>query len=218
MNKVRGFFLGFLIFVVYRVLSLTWKIELHEPESLKKSLKEKNPFILAHFHGDELALVSLTPRYKIATMTSTSKDGELMNTVLRLMGGKTSRGSSTRGGVTALKGLIQLCKSGSNCSVAVDGPKGPLHEVKPGIFELSRLMKGQIYAGGVAVDRAWHFSKAWNKTFLPKPFARVVVVWTHFCDSVSKDTDPRSSELANSLKYQIFDAQDQSSKLLSAQA
>lgn len=211
MHKIRGLILGFIIWVIYRTLLMTWKVRLVEPEAMKTMLKEKKPFILAHFHGDEIPLISLASRYKIATMTSTSKDGEMMTTVLHLLGAKTSRGSSTRGGISALKGLIQYCKNGSNSSMAVDGPKGPIYEVKPGVFELARLIKAPIFAGGVSCDRAWHFPRSWNKAFLPKPFAQVNIVWTPFNFTIDKTTDPRSPELANSLKNQIFAARSQSS-------
>lgn len=216
MHKLRGFVLGFLIWIIYKTLSLTWRIHIAEPTSLKDRLEKKVPVILAHFHQDELALVALTPLYKIATMTSTSKDGELISTVLKLMGGAVSRGSSTRGGASALKGLINLCRKGANSSVAVDGPKGPIYEVKPGIFELSRLLKSPIYAGGVFCDRAWNFPRAWNKTFLPKPFAVIRVVWIQAFDFVPKDQDPRSPELAKALNNQLFAARQQASNLFGA--
>ncbi len=212
-NRIRGFILGFLIWIIYRSLSLTWKKTILEPDSMKKNLASKTPMIFAHFHGDELALVSLTPIYKIATITSTSKDGELMTTVIHLLGGKTSRGSSTRGAVSALKGLIEICRNGSNSSFAVDGPKGPLHEVKPGVFELSRLMKSEIFAAGVFCDRAWHFPKAWNKTYLPKPFAKIQIVWLGPTGPVTKADDPRSPELAKALQNQLFAAQQQAAKV-----
>jgi len=218
MNKLRGWVLGFIIWLVYRLLSLTWKISIFEPPAMKQYLNEKTPIILAHFHGDELAFICLTPRYRIATITSTSKDGELMNTVLHLLGAKTSRGSSTRGAVSALKGLIQLCKKGSNCSFAVDGPKGPIYEVKPGVFELARLMRAPIFAGGLSCDRAWYFPKSWNKTFLPKPFAQISFHWTSFDHIIDKNTDPRSAELANALKNQLFAARGQSVNSLSVKA
>lgn len=213
MHKIRGLFLGFIVWVIYKLLSMTWKVELQEPDDMKAMMKERKPFILAHFHGDEIPLISLASRYKIATMTSTSKDGEMMNTALILLGAKTSRGSATRGGVSALKGLLKYCKEGSSCSMAVDGPKGPIFEVKPGVFEIARLMKAPIFAGGVFCDRAWHFPRAWNKAYLPKPFAQVRIVWTRFNFSIDKNTDPRSPELANSLKNQLFDARSQSAKL-----
>ncbi|WP_413576419.1 DUF374 domain-containing protein [Bdellovibrio sp. HCB290] len=145
-------------------------------------------------------MLSIVKRYRIATIASQSKDGELMATVLKWMGAKTSRGSSSRGSVQALKGLLRLVKDGGNCSFAVDGPKGPLHKVKPGVFELSRMIHGPIYAAGVYVDRAVYFPKSWNKTFLPKPFAKVVIVWSESLPPVTKDQDPRNPDLALELE------------------
>ncbi len=169
---------------------------------------------MAHWHGDELALVQLSPRYRLATITSTSKDGALMNTVLRLLGAKTSRGSSTRGAVQALKGLLRLAKAGRNCSFAVDGPKGPLHKVKPGIFEVSRMLNAEIFVCGVACDRAWHFPKSWNKTYLPKPFARLAVNWVGPFSPVSRDQDPREISLAENLERELHEAKRTALKVI----
>jgi lysophospholipid acyltransferase (LPLAT)-like uncharacterized protein len=215
-NKFRGIILGFLIWVIYKIISSTWRTSVFEHPDLKTCVAEKKSFILAHFHGDELVLLSQIRRYQIATITSTSKDGELMNTAVRLLGGKTSRGSSTRGGASALKGLIHLCKQGHSCSFAVDGPKGPIFQVKPGVFETSRLLKAPIFACGVTVDRAWHFPKSWNKTFLPKPFAKIQIYWQGPALSIDKSIDPRDPELAKALQNQLFDARRQSANLIAA--
>ncbi len=214
MNKFKGIVLGFIIWIIYRLLSLTWRLTVVEPLSMSEEIKKNKGIILAHFHGDELVLISLVKRYRIATMTSTSKDGEIMNTALHLLGAKTSRGSSTRGGITALKGLIRLSKDGYNCSFAVDGPKGPIYEVKPGVFELSRLTGANIYSCGVHCDRAWHFPKSWNKTFLPKPFAKIKVAWNGPLLAVNKDQDPRSEELSKTLRNQLFDARGYASNFI----
>ena len=167
---------------------------------------------MAHWHGDELGLIHLAPRYRLATITSTSKDGEMMNTVLHMLGAKTSRGSSTRGGASALKGLLRLAKAGRNCSFAVDGPKGPLHKAKPGVFEVSRLLNAEIYAVAVACDRAWHFPKSWNKTYLPKPFAKLFIYWSGPFGPVTRDDDPRSPELAKMLETELHRAKAEASK------
>ena len=205
----RRYFLPIIVFVFYRILSWTWRVRIVEPESLKLNLKNKKPVVLAHWHGDELALVSIVKRYSIATIASQSKDGELMAKVLKWMGAKTSRGSSTRGGVQALKGLLRLLKDGGNCSFAVDGPKGPLHKVKPGVFELSRMIHGPIYAVGVYCDRALYFPKSWNKTFLPKPFARVIIYWVGPMEEIKKDVDPRNPDLALELETLLHHARQQ---------
>jgi len=182
-------------------------VELSEPPDLKERLRKKLPTLFAHWHGDEIVLLSLIGPYRTATMTSTSKDGEMMTTLVHLVGGKTSRGSSTRGAVGALKGLLRLIVDGGrNCSLAVDGPKGPLHKVKPGVFEISRLAKIPIYTSGIACDRAWRFEKSWNKTYFPKPFARVAICWAHAMPPITRDQDPRSEDLAKSLENALHNA------------
>ena len=196
--------IGIIVFIVYRVLSWTWRLDRSEPPEFLAQLKDQKPFLMAHWHGDELALICLARRYRIATITSHSSDGTIMDTILKLLGALTSRGSSSKGGANALKNLIRIVKAKRrNCSFAVDGPKGPLHKVKPGVFELSRLMQMDIFAISVSTDRAWTFPKSWNKTFLPKPFARVNVVIIPALPAISKDQDPRSEILAHELEQKI---------------
>lgn len=198
---IKQKFLGFLIWIFYRLLLLTWKIEVHESESMKKAMRERDPVLLAHWHGDELVLLYQIGTYRVVTIASQSKDGELMNTVLRLQGATSTRGSSTRGAVGALKGLIRVIREERrNSSFAVDGPKGPIYQVKPGIFEVSRILQAPMYPAGVSCDRAWRFEKSWNKTFLPKPFAHVVIHWGEALPPVSKDEDPRSLVLKERLE------------------
>jgi lysophospholipid acyltransferase (LPLAT)-like uncharacterized protein len=189
------------VWLIYKMISLTWRVQATEPPELLERIRAHQPTIFAHWHGDEIVLVSLVRKFRVATIASTSKDGEMMNTVIHLLGGKTSRGSSTRGAVSALKGLVRLVKSeGRNSSFAVDGPKGPLHKAKPGVFELSRLAEAPIFAVAVSCDRAWKFEKSWNKTYVPKPFARVFIEWAFAMPAITKLQDPRSESLATSLE------------------
>lgn len=209
--------LGFTAWVLFRLLAMTWRIQVLMPESMRQGLKDKSTLLFAHWHGDELVLFHFIGKYRVATMASTSKDGEIMNTAVRLIGGKTTRGSSTRGGISGLKGLIRLIKTEfRNCSFAVDGPKGPLYEVKPGIFEMSRLLKAPIYPAGVACSKAWKFEKSWNKTFLPKPFSKIIVSWGEPMSPVSSEVDPRSSELAKTLKEALHQCRESAHKNLLA--
>jgi lysophospholipid acyltransferase (LPLAT)-like uncharacterized protein len=108
-------------------------------------------------------------------MTSTSEDGELMTRVLRLFGFGISRGSSTRGGARALVGIVKLVRDGFSGTVAIDGPKGPRHKPKPGVWHLARHAEALVIPTGVARSSAVVFERSWNKTFLPKPFAKVIV-------------------------------------------
>ena len=209
---LRKYILPSLVYWLYRFLFWSWRTTLHEPESLKTALKNKEPLIFAHWHGHELAIVQLVVRYKLATMTSLSKDGQLIDYVILRLGGATSKGSSSKGAVGALKGLIRLVKSGHPASMAVDGPRGPIYQVKPGVFELSRLAKARIFSVGVACENPWVFEKSWNKAVLPKPFSRVSVYFTEPIPALTASDDTKSPELASSLAGKISDACQQAGK------
>lgn len=203
---MRDFFLPWIVYLFYRLWTSTWRVECVEPESLKLAKSQGEKLIFAHWHGDELKIVPLVTPYRIATMTSTSKDGALIDFSIRKLGGATSRGSSTRGGVGALKGLIRLVTQGYRASMAVDGPKGPLHKVKPGVFELSRLAKARIVPLGAATNRSILFAKSWNKAELPKPFAKIVVWFGEPFDIITKDESPKDPSLAARLESEISKA------------
>jgi lysophospholipid acyltransferase (LPLAT)-like uncharacterized protein len=215
-NYLKTRFIAFILFVVYSSLRWTWRIRVVESEGLKQALKNGDPMVYAHWHGDELGILYLLKRYRAAAMISTSKDGELMDIVVRLLGARTSRGSSTRGGVSALKGIIRLSREGWRPSVAVDGPKGPYHKVKPGVFEISKLTGGTIFPLVAACDRKFVFQKAWNKTFLPLPFARVVVVWGEGLSVPDRKSDSRDPNLAKRLEETLTNAGQQAANLVAA--
>lgn len=212
----RKYVLPYLIFVVYKFLYWSWRINYNENPEFKNCLKEKKLVVIAHWHGDELGILYLLNRYHASIMASTSKDGSLMAKAAELLGSEVARGSSTRGGATALKGIFRLAKKGWNPSIAVDGPKGPIYEVKPGVFEISKRLKADIYPLTVAVKNKFTFEKAWNKTFLPLPFTKVQVVVGEPMRAPSRDHDSREPKLAKDLKFRINDARRQAAKLIAA--
>lgn len=198
---LRHYLLPVAVYVFYRMLMASWRITLDECPNFQQALRDRTPVVLAHWHGDELALLHLVVRYRIATITSTSRDGELMNRVLGWLGAVTARGSSTRGGAGALRGVIGHCRrNGHNVSFAVDGPKGPIYRVKPGVFEVSRLMDAPIYAVSVGVSSPWVFHRSWNKSVLPRFFSRVHVRVVPAMAEIGRGEDPRDPALAQRLE------------------
>jgi lysophospholipid acyltransferase (LPLAT)-like uncharacterized protein len=171
----RKYLFPYVIAGFYFLWTRTWRFRVIENPAFSQVRLQGKSIVFAFWHGDEMAVILLGPRYKAAAMTSTSKDGELITGVLRLFGFAVSRGSSTRGGVRALVGLIQLARKGYTATVAVDGPKGPYHKVKPGVIDLAKHVEGAIIPTGVASSRSYVFQKSWNKAHLPLPFSKVVV-------------------------------------------
>jgi lysophospholipid acyltransferase (LPLAT)-like uncharacterized protein len=208
---VRENVLGFMLWLGYRLLSLTWRVTLHEPESMRTALRERKPFIAAHWHGDEFALLQLIGRYRAAILASPSRDGRILSLLIRLSGGKTSAGSSSRGGAAGLRGLIRLLRQGHNCSLAVDGPRGPIYKVKPGVLEISRLLACPIYYPTVSCDRAYFLYRSWDHGYVPKPFARLSIHWHGPVPAIGRDQDPRQAEVGAHLERLMLEAKRQSS-------
>ncbi len=208
--------LQWILLAFYKVLSATWRVKLVVHPALEESLRKGRTAVLAHWHGDELALLHLVDFFKVATMTSHSADGQLIDFFIRKLGGKTSKGSSSRGGTAALKGLVRHCRQGRNVSIGVDGPKGPYHEVKNGVFQLSRLLNAPIFPFGVTAKSSFVFEKSWNKTFLPYPFSRITIVVSEPMPPISRSIDPHTEELAAELSGRLDAAANESAGLNAA--
>jgi lysophospholipid acyltransferase (LPLAT)-like uncharacterized protein len=186
-------FFGFLISIVYKLLSFTWRFEYSSIPWLESEnsfgfdpkkgtwvgqiTENPPPVILAHWHEDEWVLIRVFAKSKMKVMVSHSKDGSIMASFLEFLGFQTVRGSSSRGGAGALIALIRKMTGNRYplCSLAVDGPRGPRHEPKEGIFKLAEKLNAPIFVMAASSDRAWVFKKSWSQAFLPKPFAKIRV-------------------------------------------
>ena len=58
----------------------------------------------------------------------------------------------------------------------MDGPRGPLHRVKPGAILAAQQSGAALVPITARASRAWVFERAWDRYQLPKPFARVEIV------------------------------------------
>lgn len=174
--------LPYLIAPVYWLLSRTWRIrEYGPPEVLRRFVDRKGPSescLYAHWHGDEIVLVAYYSYRRLAALSSLSKDGTIMARTLELLGYQVFRGSSSRGGARGLLNLIRAVKGGAQAALAVDGPKGPIYEVKPGIVELALRTGRPIVPLRSRCNRAWYIPRAWNRSYVPKPFAQVDVEYS----------------------------------------
>jgi lysophospholipid acyltransferase (LPLAT)-like uncharacterized protein len=64
---------------------------------------------------------------------------------------------------------------GKDALFAVDGPRGPAREVKPGAILAAKTAGAPLVPIRISPSRAWVFSRAWDGYALPKPFATVEI-------------------------------------------
>ena len=133
------------------------------------------PALIAFWHGDQLPLLGQRPPGPLVAPISLSRDGDLQTAVLARFGIVAVRGSSSRGGARALRGLWRALRTGACALMAVDGPRGPRGEVKPGVVFLAQRTGLPVYPVSVAVRRGRRLAKAWDRFLLPAPFTKTVV-------------------------------------------
>ena len=133
------------------------------------------PLIVAVWHEELVALAGLQFYYKdidFAVMVSQSKDGELIARAVEECGISTVRGSSSRGGVRALLGLKRKIEKENKVGViALDGPRGPRHDVKDGIIYLAHKMNAYIVPLRVNTG-AKVTCNSWDRFQIPMPFSK----------------------------------------------
>jgi lysophospholipid acyltransferase (LPLAT)-like uncharacterized protein len=140
-------------------------------------LPERSPVIYVTWHSEEITMLPKCGFTRGTVMVSNSKDGDILAAVIERWGYRACRGSSSRGAAAALLSLRKALERGENIILAVDGPRGPRHEAKPGAFYLAARTGAWICPVGVAVSRAYVFKKSWSRSRVPLPFSRVAAVF-----------------------------------------
>ena len=159
---------------VIRLLYASLRVESVGEQQVKAIWADKHAVIISFWHDQLLLMVKGYcggPGAKI--MISASKDGELIARVMRYFGQGAVRGSSSRGARAALKQMIELGKAPYVLVFTPDGPRGPRHEVKPGVGQLARL-SGRPVVPMAFVCSSGHRFASWDRFLLPFPFARAV--------------------------------------------
>ncbi len=117
-----------------RAVHATLRVRHVRPENLTG----QRQYIIAFWHAHLLMMLHSKFRKPICVMTSQSRDGEIIARVFDYYGVDSVRGSSSRGGLAAIRGLIRSAREGKNIVFTPDGPKGPARVAKEGIIAAAR--------------------------------------------------------------------------------
>ncbi len=177
---------------VMLTLGRTWRIEVvaggkhldaliaeHVPP---EGSKRNNPAVLLSFWHNRVFMFSYFGYQRlhqrgidVTLLASHSRDGELVTRVCKRWGLNTVRGSASRGGTAALRGLHRaITRRGSSPIMIPDGPRGPLYHFKVGVAVLAQTTRAPILPLGFAASRFFTL-KSWDRIVVPLPFSRVAV-------------------------------------------
>ena len=176
-NSLRFRLVGSLGALLVRAARATWRVEhLGRADVTNAVHRGEAQGIMAFWHRHILTMLARHPGARVAVPVSEHRDGEYVAQVMQRFGIASVRGSSTRGGLRLLRGMMAAIEQGYSPTITPDGPVGPKFSVQPGIWLLARRSGLPVYPLGVAVRDAWT-AGSWDEFVIPKPFTRTVV-WT----------------------------------------
>ncbi|MBN1908421.1 MAG: lysophospholipid acyltransferase family protein [Pirellulales bacterium] len=111
----------------------------------------------------------------MAMLLSRHQDAEVLSYAARYMGFDFVRGSTNRGGVTAIRELLRKSRD-MHLAITPDGPRGPRRRLAPGPIYLASRLQLPLVALGFGFDRPWRVRRAWDQFAIPRPYSRARAV------------------------------------------
>lgn len=106
----------------------------------------------------------------MAALVSQHRDGDWISRAAHHLGFEIVRGSTTRGGASALRELKRKSRQ-CNLTIMPDGPQGPRRKMSVGPVYLASRLQVPIVPVGFGYDRPWRLN-SWDRFALPRPFSR----------------------------------------------
>ncbi len=176
-NNKLAFQLAEILAVSYiNLVGKTSKIYEINKEYEQELLNKKANIIYTFWHNNLFFFTYYYRNSGIYVLTSQSRDAEIITKIMERQGIPAVRGSSTRGGKSALISLIKLLKQGKHIGITPDGPKGPKYEIKEGVLYLAKKTNSYILPLANYPKKRIVFN-SWDNFILPLPFNQIVVIY-----------------------------------------
>lgn len=122
-----------------RLIKLTMRIRYVDFEGYKALADSGQNVIIAFWHGRLFMMPhAYFGKRGITILVSQHRDGELVARAMQSFGIESVRGSTTRGWLGGVKGLLKSIRAGRDVAITPDGPKGPERRAQMGIVQIAR--------------------------------------------------------------------------------
>ncbi|MGD2125429.1 MAG: lysophospholipid acyltransferase family protein [Desulfobacteraceae bacterium] len=165
-----------LVALVIKLLMLSCRVVRMEGEQRRQKAlsKSRGGAIYVTWHQRMSYFFHYGGSHHVTTMISRSRDGEYAARLASWLGFRNVRGSSTRGGMRAVRELVRKIKEGEIGGMLADGPQGPAREAKMGSVMIAREAEVPLIPVLWGADRCWMFN-SWDRYLVPKPFAKIAM-------------------------------------------
>jgi lysophospholipid acyltransferase (LPLAT)-like uncharacterized protein len=157
-------------------LMRTTSVSTEGEENFRQFWREKRPVVFTLWHGRLLPCTYHHRHQDVVTLVSHHRDGEYITRLVQKWGYTAVRGSSSRGGLDALRELVRHLRNGRSLAITPDGPRGPREKLKPGPLLAAQLTGAPIIPVASGASRASYFG-GWDRFLIPHPFARLRIAY-----------------------------------------
>lgn len=133
------------------------------------------PAIYLVWHDAILIPAFLGKLRPAVALVSQHRDGSFLAASLRRLDIGQVRGSSSRGGASAMLKLLDLAP-GAHLIITPDGPRGPRRQIKLGPVFLASRSGRPIVPTAYACVKSWNVKGTWTDLQIPKPFTTVHIL------------------------------------------
>lgn len=103
-------------------------------------------------------------------LLSRHTDAEILGRAARHLGFECVRGSTNKGGLTALREMVDHGRR-RHLTITPDGPRGPRRTMAQGPIYLASRLGLPLVCLGVGYDRPWR-ARSWDRFAVPRPYSR----------------------------------------------
>lgn len=150
--------------------TLDYRVAYHDESVDPVNAEWSGQKIYVFWHEYILFPLYLRGHCNLAMLLSRHRDADLLTQVARRLGFEFVRGSTTRGGASALREMLDR-SSRMNLTITPDGPRGPRRRLAPGPLYLASKSGLPIVAMGFGYDRPWRL-RSWDRFAIPRPYSR----------------------------------------------
>ena len=172
-SKTIAILANYIIRLYVSIIFSTCKlIRKEDPET--KNILKNHQFIFSIWHSRIIIFPKLNLP-KVTAVVSAHGDGEFIANLLKSYGHKTTRGSSRREGVSAMRGLLKTLKEEKrSICITPDGPKGPRHKINGSITALAAKLKLPVIPLCFSASSAIVLN-TWDRFIIPLPFSKIYI-------------------------------------------
>ncbi len=170
-------FLVYWATILLRIWFASCRITVIGREIEQRFARQEAKAVVGTWHRGALFLVWYYRRLRPMVMFSRSRDGDLIAGYAENLGVRAARGSTSRGGTTALREMLRHLQAPGprRAATVLDGPRGPRFTVQAGMLQLARSAGVPFVPVVMSAAPAITLTRTWDRTLIPLPFSRVVV-------------------------------------------